>query len=198
MKNLKRVCIIAMLLAIAIVLNVIESFIPVFIPGVKLGLANVIILIMLYEFKIYEALAVDILRILVVGLLRGTIAQPTFFMALSGGILSFFIMMLFSRLKFFSVIGVSVLGSVSHASGQILVAIILLGTSAVVYYLPFISLLSIATGIFSGILTRTYLKRSITKQFISWAQNCALLFFYIVLFDKFFTILSIDLEEERK
>ncbi len=167
MKNLKRVCIIAMLLAIAIVLNVIESFIPVFIPGVKLGLANVIILIMLYEFKIYEALAVDILRILVVGLLRGTIAQPTFFMALSGGILSFFIMMLFSRLKFFSVIGVSVLGSVSHASGQILVAIILLGTSAVVYYLPFISLLSIATGIFSGILTRTYLKRSITKQFIS-------------------------------
>lgn len=166
MKNLKRVCIIAMLLAIAIVLNVVESFIPVFIPGVKLGLANVIILIMLYEFKIYEALAVDILRILVVGLLRGTFAQPTFFMALSGGILSFIIMMLFSRLKFFSVIGVSVLGSVSHACGQILVAIILLGTSAVVYYLPFIGMLSIATGIFSGILTRTYLKRSITKQFL--------------------------------
>lgn len=166
MRNLKRVCIIAMLLAMAIVLNILESFIPMFIPGVKLGLANIIVLIMLYEFRAGEAFLVDLLRIVIAALARGTFLSPTFLMALSGGMVSFFIMYLFSRLKFFSPIGVSVLGAVSHATGQILIAIILLKTSAVIYYLPWIASLSIVTGILSGILVRVYLKRSITHRFI--------------------------------
>lgn len=166
MKNLKRVCLIAMLLAMAIVLNILESFIPMMIPGVKLGLANIIILIMLYEFKPYEAFLVDLLRILLAAVLRGVFLSPTFLMALSGGMLSFLIMFLFSRIKFFSPIGVSVLGAVSHASGQILVAIVLLKTATVVYYLPFIAILSVVTGTLSGILVKLYLKRSITYRFI--------------------------------
>ena len=165
--NLKRLMIIAMLLAAAIVINYLESFIPIFIPGVRLGLANAIILIMLYEFKWYEALAVDILRILLVSLIRGTFLSPTFFMALSGGMLSFLIMLLFSRIKFFSKIGVSVLGSLFHAAGQIFVAMILLESVDLVYYLPFIAILSIGTGILSGVVASLYLKRSITKQFVS-------------------------------
>jgi len=165
--NLKRLTIISMLLAMAIVLNYLESFIPVFVPGVKLGLANVIILIMLYEFKWYEALAVDILRILIVSLIRGTILSPAFFMALSGGMLSYLIMLLFSRIKIFSKIGVSVLGSLSHATGQIVIAIILLDSFDLVYYLPFIAILSVGTGIISGIITSLYLKRSITNKFIN-------------------------------
>ena len=165
--NLKRLTIISMLLAMAIVLNYLESFIPVFVPGVKLGLANVIILIMLYEFKWYEALAVDILRILIVSLIRGTVLSPAFFMALSGGMLSYLIMLLFSRIKIFSKIGVSVLGSLSHATGQIVIAIILLDSFDLVYYLPFIAILSVGTGIISGIITSLYLKRSITNKFIN-------------------------------
>ena len=165
--NLKRLMIIAMLLAAAIVINYLESFIPIFIPGVRLGLANAIILIMLYEFKWYEALAVDILRILLVSLIRGTFLSPTFFMALSGGMLSFLIMLLFSRIKVFSKIGVSVLGSLFHAAGQIFVAMILLESVDLVYYLPFIAILSIGTGILSGVLASLYLNRSITKQFVS-------------------------------
>ncbi len=164
--SVKRVCIIAMLLAMAIVLNILESFIPMFIPGVKLGLANIIILIMLYEMKPTEAFMVDLLRIVLASLLRGNILAPTFFMALSGGMLSFFVMLLFSKIKCFSPIGVSVLGAVSHATGQIMVAIILLGTASVVYYLPMIALLSIGTGILSGLLVKIYLKRSITSRFI--------------------------------
>ncbi|MDE6407176.1 MAG: Gx transporter family protein [Anaeroplasmataceae bacterium] len=167
MNKTKRLCIIAMLLAMAIVLNILESFIHIGIPGVKLGLANIIILIMLYEFKSYEALAVDVLRILLVGLLRGNFLSPTFMMSLSGGMVSFLIMYLFSRIKVFSPIGVSVLGAVSHATGQVMVAIIILGTKAVVYYLPFIGLLSIGTGIISGIITRLYLKKSITARFLN-------------------------------
>lgn len=164
--SLKRLAVIAMLMAMAIVLSILESFIPVFIPGVKLGLANVIILIMLYEFKIKEAFLVDILRIVIVGILRGTLLSPTFVMSISGGMLSFIIMLLFSRIKVFSVIGVSVLGSISHCMGQIIAAIFLLSSQAVVYYLPFIALLSCATGIICGIITKLYLKRSITKRFI--------------------------------
>lgn len=164
--KLKRLCVIAMLTASAIVLSILESFIPVFVPGVKLGLANVIILIMLYEFKVYEALGVNLLRILLVGILRGTLLSPTFLMSLSGGMLSFLIMFLFSRIKVFSCIGVSVLGSVGHATGQILIAILMLSTSAVLYYLPFIGILSVVTGVLSGIITKLYLRRSITKRFI--------------------------------
>lgn len=167
MSKTKRLCIISMLLAIAIVLNILESFIPVFVPGVKLGLANIVILIMLYEFKPTEALLVNLLRILLVGVLRGNLLSPTFVMSLSGGVLSFIVMFLFSRLKIFSPIGVSVLGAVSHATGQVLAAIVLLGTQAVMYYLPFIAILSIVTGVFSGILTKVYLVKSITARFIN-------------------------------
>ncbi len=164
--SVKRMAILAMMTALAIVFSILESFIPVFVPGVKLGLANGIILILLYEFKVREAALVDILRIVLVGLLRSTILSPTFLMSLSGGILSFIVMACFSRMKIFGVIGVSVLGSVSHCIGQILIAIVLLSTKAVVYYLPFIGILSIGTGIFCGAIVRLYLKRSITSQFI--------------------------------
>lgn len=86
---------------------------------------------------------------------------------LSGGVFSFLVMFLFSRIKVFSPIGVSVLGAVSHATGQVIVAMILLGTKAVVYYLPFIGILSIITGVFSGILTKAYLTKSITARFLN-------------------------------
>ena len=119
-----------------------------------------------YEFKFYEAFIVDILRILVVALIRATLMTPTFFMSLSGGILSFIVMLIFSRIKVFSIWGVSMLESIAHGIGQILIAIFIVGTSAVLYYLPFIVLLSIGTGVFSGILAKAYLKRSITNKYI--------------------------------
>ena len=164
--NVKRLCIISMLLAMAIILNMLESFIPMFVPGVKLGLANIIILIMLYEFKTYESFMVCVLRILVVGLLRGSFFTPTFFMSLSGGMLSFVVMYCFSKIKIFSPIGTSVLGALSHSIGQIIVAVIIMSSEAVVYYLPFIGILSLVTGVFSGIITNIYLKRSITEKFL--------------------------------
>jgi heptaprenyl diphosphate synthase len=164
--TIKRLMIISMLLAAAIVIGYLESLIPLFIPGVRLGLANVIILIMLYEFKFYEALIVDLLRIFIISLIRGTFLSPIFFMALVGGMLSYLIMLLFTRFKKFSPIGVSVLGSLFHAVGQILVAIVLMSTVKIVYYLPFIALLSVVTGIISGLIAKMYLKRSITKNFI--------------------------------
>lgn len=165
-QKLKRWIIISMLTAMAIVLSIVDSFIPMPVVGVKLGLANVIILIMLYEFKVREALLTNILRILLVGILRATLLTPTFIMSLSGGMLSFIIMVVFTRYKKFTPIGVSVLGSVFHALGQIIAAMIILDSKETALYLPVIALFSILTGILSGIVTKTYLKRSITSRFI--------------------------------
>lgn len=164
--SIKRLSIISMLLAACIVISYLESLMPMFIPGVKLGLANVIILIMLYEFKWYEAGAVDILRILMVSLIRGSFLTPAFYMSLAGGVLSFIIMLIFSRFKIFSPIGVSVLGALSHSTGQVLACMIIISLDSVIYYLPFIAILSLLTGILSGIIVRLYLKRSITNRFI--------------------------------
>ena len=166
MSIVKRWSIIAMLLAMAIILSIVESFIPIWIPGVKLGLANVIILIMLYEFKSTEAFLVQLLRIFIASLLRGTLFGPQFSLSIAGGLLAFIGMLLFTRIKIFTPLGVSAIGSIMHATGQILAAMWILGTWAVLYYLPFIMLLSLITGILSGIIADTYLKRSITHKFI--------------------------------
>lgn len=166
MSIVKRWVIIAMLLAMAIILSIVESFIPIWIPGVKLGLANVIILIMLYEFKSGEAFLVQLLRIFLASLLRGTFLGPQFAMSIAGGLLAFVGMFLFVRIKLFTPVGVSAVGAIFHATGQILAAMWILGTGAVVYYLPFIMLLSLGTGILSGVVAKMYLKRSITNKFI--------------------------------
>ena len=97
--NIKRYVYIASLLTMSIVLSMVEGLIPIPVPGVKLGLANIIILVMLYDFKTSEAFMVLIIRIILVGLLRGNIFQMPFFMSLSGGLTSFILMRIFSKIK---------------------------------------------------------------------------------------------------
>ena len=146
--NIHKMAITGILTAGAIVIGIIESFIPsIGIPGVKLGLANIIILITLYELGILEALFVNLARIFIVGLLRGTIFTMGFFMSLTGAILSLGIMILFHLLiKKFSIIGVSVIGALFHVFGQILVAWLFLSTPYILYYLPVIAISAIVTG----------------------------------------------------
>lgn len=162
--RLKRYIILAMMLAISVVLSYVESFIPMFVPGVKLGLANLIVLIMLYEFKVREAILVLFLRILLVSLIKGNIMQMQFFMSLCGGCTSCIIMTLFSRIKVFSVVGVSVLGAISHCIGQIVIAMIMLQTAQFIYYLPFIGLLSTLTGVFTGLISKRYLTFNMAEK----------------------------------
>ena len=166
-KALKRWIIIAMLTSMAIVISIVESFIPMIIPGVKIGLANVIILIMLYEFKAYEAFLVDLFRIFLVGVLRATLLTPTFLMSLAGGMCSFFIMLIITRFKKISKVFAGILGSLFHVSGQIVMAIILIERVEIIYYLPLIGILSIATGILSGLAASLYLRKSITNRFLN-------------------------------
>lgn len=154
MKKLTRLSI---LLAISVVLNIIEANIPLFngiIPGFKLGLANIITLLVIYCFGLKEALYVGILRVFLVGMLRTGLFNTQFIFSLSGIILSILVMYLFKKISKLSIIGISILGSISHCIGQIIVAIIILNMTAMIYYLPWLLLLSVPTGIIVGIICK--------------------------------------------
>ena len=164
--KVQKMALLGVLTAAAIVIAILESFIPsVGIPGVKLGLANIVILVILYELGIVEAIIVNLLRVLVVGLVRGTFLSMGFLMSLSGAVLSLTIMIIFYLLiKRFSIIGVSVIGSIFHVSGQILIAMLYLGTAYIVLYLPIIAISAIVTGIFVGIVAQLVIKTGIIKK----------------------------------
>ena len=164
--NIHKIAITGILTAGAVVIGIIESFIPsIGIPGVKLGLANIVILITLFELGILEALFVDLARVFIVGLLRGTIFTMGFFMSLTGAILSLGIMILFYLLiKKFSIIGVSVIGALFHVFGQILVAWLFLSTPYILYYLPVIAISAIVTGVFVGITANLVIKTGVIKK----------------------------------
>lgn len=144
----------SLLLALSVALNIVESFIPFFngaIPGLKLGLANIVNLFIIYEFTLKDALYVGILRVFLVGMLRTGIFSLTFFFSLNGVLLSIIMMYLGKKYFKLSLIGVSIIGSISHSIGQVIVAIIILQMNAMIYYLPYLLLLSIPTGIIVGI-----------------------------------------------
>ena len=164
--KVQKMALLGVLTAGAIVIAILESFIPsIGIPGVKLGLANIVILIILYELGIVEAVIVNLLRVLVVGLVRGTFLGMGFFMSLTGAVFSLGIMILFYLLiKKFSVIGVSVIGSIFHVGGQILIAMIYLGTAYIVLYLPVLAISAIITGVFVGVIARLIIKTGIIKK----------------------------------
>ena len=166
MMNTHKISLLGVLTAGAIVIAILESFIPsVGIPGVKLGLANIVILIILYEIGIKEAIFVDLARVFMVGLLRGSLISMGFLMSFTGAALSLGIMiLLYLVVRKFSVIGVSVIGSVFHVTGQTLIAMAFLGTLYVVFYLPIIMISAIITGIFVGFVSKIVIRTGIIRH----------------------------------
>ena len=164
--KVQKMALLGVLTAAAIVIAILESFIPsVGIPGVKLGLANIVILIILYELGIWEAAVVNLLRVLVVSLVRGTFLSMGFLMSLTGCVFSLGIMILFYLLiKKFSIIGVSVIGSLFHVAGQILIAMIYLGSAYIFLYLPVIAISAIITGVFVGVVAKLIINTGVIKK----------------------------------
>jgi heptaprenyl diphosphate synthase len=159
----KRLTLLSMLLAISIVLAIVETFLPpIPVPGVKLGLANVVTLIILVIFNRKDAFIVLMIRIVLVALLRGNIFNISFFLSLSGGIMAYILMILSYKFKYFSLIGVSISGAFGHSLGQIIMAIFLLSTPSLIYYFPYILLLSIGTGVVTGYIA-IYAKQIMLK-----------------------------------
>ena len=165
---MKKFTRLTMLLALSVVLNIIESFIPLFngnIPGLKLGLANIIILIVLYMFSFKDALYVSLLRIILVGILRTGLFSMTFFFSLGGALLSLCSMFIAKKTKL-SIIGVSIVGSIFHSIGQILVAILIIKNMYIIYYVPWLLLFSIPTGILVGFTSKTILNNLENRKII--------------------------------
>lgn len=155
---MKKYMRLVMLLSFSIVLSIIESFIPIFngyIPGLKLGLANIIVLIVLYKYDTKDVFFVSILRVIVVGILRTGLFSINFFFSLFGAIFSCLAMVLVKKTKL-SMIGVSIVGSIFHSVGQILAAILFLNNN-MIYYLPWLVLFSVPTGLFIGYVSKKML-----------------------------------------
>lgn len=164
--NVHKITMLGVLSAITIVIAIAESFIPsIGIPGVKLGLANIVILIVLYEIGILEAIIINFIRVIIVALVRGTFLSMGFLMSLTGALMSLGVMILFYLLiKKFSIIGVSVIGSIFHVTGQILIAMIYLGTVYVIYYLPIIMVSAILTGVLVGVIARLIINTGVIRK----------------------------------
>ena len=164
--KVQKIALLGVLLAATIVIAILESFIPSFtIPGIKLGFANIVILVTLYEVGILEAVFINVVRVFVVSLVRGTFMSMGFFMSLTGAFMSLGVMILLVLLiKKFSIIGVSVIGALFHVTGQILIAMIYMGSPYVVFYLPIIALSAVITGVIVGLVAGAIIRTGVIKR----------------------------------
>lgn len=156
--KVKKLVTIAVMVSLASVLAILESFIPTGIPGVKLGLANVCCLTAFYLYGEKEAFLIQIIRIFLVGLIFSGILSVSFLLSLSGGLVSYLLMFLFFKLKKFSIYTISIVGAIGHSITQILVSMIILSSSAVLLYLPIILSLSIPSGFLTAIVSSLVLR----------------------------------------
>lgn len=147
-----------MMVALAFTFSYLESLIPFNfgIPGIKLGLANLVVVIALYTMKPGEAFSIVLIRVFLAGLTFGNTLSIAY--SLCGGILSFAVMLLMKKTKL-SVIGVSMLGGICHNIGQIIVAVIVMHTKQIAYYLPVLLVAGVATGLLIGIVSKLIIAR---------------------------------------
>lgn len=148
----KKAAYMGMLTALAFVFSYIEFLLPINlgVPGIKLGLANLVVIVALYLMNVRVACTLSFVRILLTGLTFGNPASMIY--SLAGGMLSLAIMIMAKKSDFFSVTGVSVLGGVFHNVGQIIVAILVVETKSLLFYLPVLILSGTVAGVLIGIL----------------------------------------------
>ncbi|MPQ44283.1 Gx transporter family protein [Clostridium tarantellae] len=166
--NLKKLIRLSVLSAIALTIFMIELQIPplVPIPGIKLGLANIITLIILALYGAKEASAVLFIRIFLGSMFSGQVV--TFLYSLSGGILCLIVMSILIKLLGKSSIWfISIFGSISHNIGQITVAMIIFQTTSILYYLPILLISAVITGFFTGISSKFMITNGVLNKLIN-------------------------------
>ncbi len=162
----KKIASLGLFTAVALVLAYIEAMLPPIyhaVPGIKIGLPNIIIVFVLYRCGLKEAVVVSFVRMLAVSFMFGNLMALVYSMA--GAALSMFAMAVLKKMNFLSVIGVSVAGGVFHNVGQILAAMILLGTAELGYYLVVLAVTGTVSGIFVGLCGAIIVKQ-IPKKLI--------------------------------
>ena len=155
----KKLTVMALTTALAMIISFVESQIPAFVavPGVKMGLANIAVVFALYKLGWKEAVAVSLVRVVLVSMLFGSIAS--LFYSLAGAVLSLAGMGLLKKGGRFTEIVVSVAGGILHNIGQIAMASIILETDALRYYLPFLLLSGIVAGVVIGVVSPIMVRR---------------------------------------
>ncbi len=161
--QIKEMTRLSMYASLAVILSIFESFIPFLdgytIPGIKLGLANIVILYVLYTYSFKEALYITLLKVGVVAICRTGLFSYSFYFSLTGSLLSIISMGLLKKTNLFSVLGVSIIGSLTHSLGQILVASVLLNMH-LLQYIELALFLCIPTGLFTGYVSKQLLKNT--------------------------------------
>ena len=151
--NTTKISKMGILVSLAMIFTYIEVLFPISIgiPGIKLGLANLVVVTGLYIFGPIDVLLISVVRIILMGILFGNGASVMY--SLAGGLLSFLIMLIFKKVGRFSVISVSICGGVFHNVGQIAVAGFMLHNSAIITYLPVLIVAGFITGCAIGIVS---------------------------------------------
>lgn len=169
MTTTKKLAVIAILIAQASVLHYLESLFPnpLPIPGVKLGLANIITLLALIIFDFKTAMQITVMRTILGSLLSGTLFGMGFFMSFSGAVASAVLMALLLRIsKDFHVVVISIIGAIAHNLGQLLMASLVLRFPGIFFYLPVMLFFSVPTGIITGLLLNELVKYiKVTNRF---------------------------------
>ena len=155
----KKLSVMALTVALAMVLSFVESQVPalIAIPGIKVGLANLAVVFALYKLGAKEAVFISLIRVALISLLFGNFAS--LFYSLAGAVLSLTGMILLRRFESVSTVAVSVSGGVLHNVGQIAMACILLETDVIKYYLPFLIVSGTLAGVVIGVVSAILIKR---------------------------------------
>ncbi len=156
----RRIALLGVLTSVALVLSYLEVLLPPIstaVPGIKMGLPNIIIIFLLYKFGLKEAVTVSLIRVFIVALLFGNVMTLAY--SVAGAVLSLGLMTLFKKFDFFSQVGVSIIGGISHNLGQILVAIFLFDTIQIGYYMIVLSITGTIAGVVIGIISSILVKK---------------------------------------
>lgn len=154
----KRITILSLFCALAMIMSYLESLVPLPLPfGIKVGLPNIIIVFILCRVGIKEAIAVSLVRVILVSLLFGNALSLAY--SLAGAVLSLTLMIVLNSFKNFSTVGISVVGGVTHNAGQIIVACIVMDTAQISYYMPILAISGIVAGVLVGIAGHLLIKK---------------------------------------
>lgn len=150
--KIKSVAYCAMLTALAMIFGYVEALVPFHfgLPGVKLGVANIVIVLALYQLSAGQVFAIQVMRIVLVSFLFGNVSMMLY--SLAGGILSLLIMLLLKKTNWFSITGISIVGGVSHNLGQLAVALLVVQNLRITFYLPVLLIAGLVTGCLIGML----------------------------------------------
>lgn len=146
-------------IALAMILSYLENLIPIYfvVPGIRLGLANIVTIIALTELGLKSAIIVSLGRIVLSGILFGNVTVIIY--SLAGATLSLLVMCIVRKIKVFTLTGVSICGAVAHNFGQIIVAVIVLNNINIMYYMLVLTVTGAVAGTAIGILTGIILKK---------------------------------------